>query len=122
MCINDCILSHALINTIENIKKVLDDENICCGVFANIQKMFDTIDDQILRPNNGIRGVSNDWFKSYLSNRNHYVSINGYNSSFVTINCGVSERSTLGPLLFLLYINDLNQAIKFCKLHLFAPF
>ena len=68
----------------------------------------------------GIRGVSNDWFKSYLSNRNQYVSINGYESGLAALNCGVPQGSVLGPLLFLLYINDLNQAIKFCKVHHFA--
>ena len=67
-----------------------------------------------------IRGVSNDWFRLYLSNRNHYVSINGYESGLAAINCGVSQGSVLGFLLLLLYINDLNQAIKFCKVHHFA--
>ena len=68
----------------------------------------------------GIRGVSDDWFKSYLSNRSQCLSINGCESSLVAINCGVPQQSVLGPLLFLLYINDLNQAIKFCKVHHFA--
>ena len=61
-----------------------------------------------------------DWFKSYLSNRSQYVSINGYDSGLAAINYGVPQGSVLGPLLFLLYINDLNQAIKFCKVHQFA--
>ena len=68
----------------------------------------------------GICGVSNDRFKSYLSNCSEYVSINGYESSLADINCGVPQGSLLGPLLFLLYINELNQAIKFCKVHHFA--
>ena len=115
--------SHALINITENIRKTLDDGNIGCGVFVDLQKAFDTVDHQILLAklnHYGIRGVSNDWFKSYLSNRNQYVSINGYESSLAVINCGVPQGSVLGPLLFLLYINDLNQTIKFCKVPHFA--
>ena len=50
----------------------------------------------------------------------NYISINGYDSGLTKLNCGVPQGSVLGPLLFLLYINDLNQAIKFCKVHHFA--
>ena len=115
--------SHALINITEIIRKALDDGNIGCRVFVDLQKAFDTVDHQILLAklsHYGIRGVSNDWFKSYLSNHSQYVSISGYDSGLAAINCGVPQGSVLGPLLFLLYINDLNQAIKFCKVHHFA--
>ena len=115
--------SHALINITENIRKSLDDGNIGCGVFVDLQKAFDTVDHQILLAklnHYGIRGVSNNWFKSYLSNRSQYVSIKGYESSLAVLNCVVPQGSVLGLLLFLLYTNDLNQAIKFCKIHHFA--
>ena len=85
--------SHALINITENIRKALYDRSIGCGVFVDLQKAFDTVDHQILlaKVNRfGIRGATNDWLKSYLSNRNHYVSINGYESGLAAINCGVS--------------------------------
>ena len=55
----------------------------------------------------------------YLYNHSQYVSINGYEPGLAAINCGVPQGSVLGPLLFLLHLNDLNQAIKFCKVHHF---
>ena len=102
-------------NITENIRKALDDGNIACGVFIDLYKAFGTLDHQILSAklnHHGICGVSNDWFKSYLSNHNQYVSINAYESSPAIINCGFPQGSFLGALLFLLYINDLNQAVK----------
>ena len=95
--------SHTLINIIENIRKTLDDGNISCADFVDLQKAFDTVDHQILLAklnHYGIRGVSNDWFKSYLSNRSQYVSINGYESGLAAIYCGVPQGSVLSPLLF----------------------
>ena len=115
--------SHALINITKNIRKALDDGNIGCGVFVDLPKVFDTVDHQILLAtlnHYGICGVSHDWFKSYLSYRSQYVSINEYESGLAAITCGVTQASVLGSLLFLLYINNLNQAIKLCKVHHFA--
>ena len=68
--------SHVLINTAKNIIKALDDRNINCGFFVDLQKAFDTVDHQILLAklnHYGIREVSNDWFKFYLSNLHQHV-------------------------------------------------
>ena len=67
-----------------------------------------------------IRGVANHWFSSYYENRSQYVSINGFNSKLDHIHCGVLQGSILVPLLFLIYINDLNCAIRCCLVHHFA--
>ena len=114
---------HALISLTENIRKNLDEGNIGCGIFVDLQKAFDTVEHDILLSkleHYGIRGLANEWFKSYLSNRKQYVSINGYDSNLADVKFGVPQGSVLGPLLFLVYINDLNQALKFCKVHHFA--
>ena len=115
--------SHALISIIEHIQKNIDTGNISCGIFIDLAKAFDTVDHKILLSklkHYGIRGIANQWFQSYLSNRKQFVSINECNSKYLPVECGVPQGSILGPFLFLLYINDLNQAIKYSTVHHFA--
>ena len=113
----------ALLSLTEEIQQEMDKGRFGCGIFIDFQKAFDTVDHNILvkkLDHYGIRGVSNSWFKSYLNNRKQYVSINGFNSELNDIKCGVRHSSVLGPLLFLLYINDLHASIRFSKVHHFA--
>ena len=110
---------HAVISLKENIRKRLD-EGI---IFVDLQKAFDTVEHDILLSkleHYVIRGLANEWFKSYLSNRKQYVAINGYDSNLADAKFGVPQGPLLGLLLFLIYSNDLNQALKFCKVHHFA--
>ena len=114
--------SHARIHQTNKIREQLDKGNFACGIFVDFQKAFDTVDHQILiqKLNYGIRGIANNWFSSYLQNRTQFVSINGFDSNVNAICCGGPQGSVLGPLLFLIYINDLHFAIKYSKVHHFA--
>lgn len=92
------------------------------AIYLDLAKAFETVDHNILLSKlnyYGIRGIAFDLFKSYLENRKQCVKSNGAISKILNLNCGVPQRSTLGPLLFLLYINELNVVTSF-KTILFA--
>ena len=116
-------INHALVSLTESMKNSSDSRKFGCGIFLDMQKTFDTVKNEILLiklEHCGIRGIILVRFKSYLTDRKQYVSINGSNSSCLKINCGVPQGFLIGPLLFLVYINDLPFSSSKLGFYLFA--
>ncbi len=105
----------ALLSAYNQIVSNLDEKKHTIGIFLDLSKAFDTIDHDILLSklfHYGIRGVAFEWFRNYLSNRKQFVTFNGHASSQLDISCGVPQGSILGPLLFIVYVNDLYSCSK----------
>ena len=108
----------ALTILINKITKASDKKSHTIGLFLDFAKAFDTVNHNILLkklPHYGIRGNVLQWIQNYLAKRKQTVIFHGTNSVLKNITCGVPQGSIMGPLLFLIYINDL---VLYLKLHL----
>lgn len=119
----NCSTQDALLNFTENVYDALDANEFFLSIFVDFSKAFDTVKHDILLGKMykyGIRGRCLDWIKSYLENRQQYVVVGDAKSQSSYNNIGVPQGSILGPLFFIIYINDLPNLSDNCSFIMFA--
>ena len=115
--------SDCLIDLIQEITSSLDQGHYVVSLFLDLSKAFDLVSHQILLNNlkyYGSQQKENNWFQSYLSNRKQQVHVNGVASESCSISTGVPQGSILGPLLIIIFINDLPKSSTYFSTRLYA--
>ena len=120
--LNNHSIELALTSTHDQLLKNLNNNKYTCSIFLDLSKAFDTVNHEILlgkRYRYGFRGKIWNLLQSYLSNRSQCTKTGKISSKFQTMKCGVPQESCLSPLMFLIYVNDLPNAMQ-CQTTLFA--
>ena len=106
---------HAILQLVEQINQSFEKNEFTLGVLVDLSKAFDTVDHQISLKKSEYYGIAGNylrWFANYLKDRQQFASVEHNTTKKVTVTCGVPQRSILGPLLFLLHVNNLHHASK----------
>ena len=114
---------HAILDIVNAIQTNMNQGLYSCGVFIDLKKAFDTVDHNIVLDKlhfYRFRGLINQWFSSYLNDCTQTTQIADHISNKASISFGIPQGSVLGPLLFLLYVNDIHQCFTKLKFYLFA--
>ena len=119
--------NHSTVSTIADLTDDLfcqiNEGNTTIAAFVNLRKAFDTVNTKILLDklnNAGIRGNVLKWCTNYLSNRSQCTFVNNVKSRLLPVTCGVPQGSALGPLFFLVYVNDIHDAVQSCGVKIYA--
>jgi len=108
---------------VDKIQNSIEGREYSCRVFLDFSKAFDIVNHKILLTKleyYGIRRIANEWFRSYLDNRQQIVTVNGVSWAKCSMSCRISQGSVLHSLLVLFYINDFHYSSKLFEFHLFA--
>ena len=114
---------NAVLNLVDYVGERLDAGNFVVGVFLDVAKAFDCIDRQLLLQKlekYGIRDTELNFFRNYFGGRMQYTAIDDLNSELTEVRKGIAQGSTLGPLMFLIYVNDLVKSSNVLNFTLYA--